>query len=386
MPAVGFTVKAWENEPSHKTPINAESLKALEQKLADYAFEVANIINGLKIAGERDCSGSPKYPKADAGDLWLVSVAGKIGGASGAIVRAGDLLLCAVDESAEGTQADVGSHWVIIPGTESLAAILAGSGVTTGEGAPAKGLALGALYVQQTAGKNVALWRGKGAGEEPEQVADLSGTPADGSVTAAKVAAANVDGAAGTPGMRSLDTAAIIGGESTDTQTPSRKAVEAALKLLAKVWRVRMTVATVLAKESAKETKFFVLPGASSQAAPAAATNQVWKIGWVAADEAVTGLATKCKIKTQINLAAKMSATVHIALYKVTEAGTLTLGEEVPGSGVDLVAGEEANKAIKGESGEFEIAEDGDYAIGATVSAVTAAACGVQARLNVHNV
>lgn len=108
----------------------------------------------------------------------------------------------------------------------SLSKLLEEQGATTGEGAPSKGLAKGVFYIQQTAGKNVALWRGKGAGEEPENAADLSGTPADGSVTAPKVAAANVDGAAGTPSLRSLDTDGTLAANS-DTRVASQKAVKA---------------------------------------------------------------------------------------------------------------------------------------------------------------
>jgi hypothetical protein len=78
-------------------------------------------INGLLAAkdavvlkGAIDCSGNPNYPAADAGDEYRVSVAGKIGGASGAVVEAGDVLLCWVDSTASGNQATVGANWAII--------------------------------------------------------------------------------------------------------------------------------------------------------------------------------------------------------------------------------------------------------------------------------
>lgn len=64
--------------------------------------------------GAKDCSANPKYPAADAGHLYRVSVAGKIGGGSGTNVEVGDTLLCNTDGAAEGTQAEVGSKWNVI--------------------------------------------------------------------------------------------------------------------------------------------------------------------------------------------------------------------------------------------------------------------------------
>ena len=59
-----------------------------------------------------DCSANPNYPGALCGDQYIVTVAGKIGGASGADVHVGDLVTCTV-ANAGGTQASVGSSWKI---------------------------------------------------------------------------------------------------------------------------------------------------------------------------------------------------------------------------------------------------------------------------------
>lgn len=67
----------------------------------------------------------------------------------------------------------------------SASAFASELGVKVGEGAPVS-LTEGLLYVQQTAGKSVAIWRGTAT--TPEQIADLTGTPANGSVTAEKIA------------------------------------------------------------------------------------------------------------------------------------------------------------------------------------------------------
>jgi hypothetical protein len=59
------------------------------------------------------CSGNPNYPAANQGDLYVVSAAGKIGGASGVAVEVGDTLLCLVNSTASGDQTTAGGNWVI---------------------------------------------------------------------------------------------------------------------------------------------------------------------------------------------------------------------------------------------------------------------------------
>lgn len=82
---------------------------------------------GLTFKGAIDCSTDPNYPAGVVGDLWVVSVAGKIGGASGVDVSVGDEIICKND-NAGGDQATVGADWNIIPSyltqaTETLAGI-----------------------------------------------------------------------------------------------------------------------------------------------------------------------------------------------------------------------------------------------------------------------
>jgi len=64
-----------------------------------------------------DCSANPNYPEALCGDQYIVTVAGKIGGGSGADVHVGDLVTCTV-ANAGGTQASVGSSWKVTHGEE----------------------------------------------------------------------------------------------------------------------------------------------------------------------------------------------------------------------------------------------------------------------------
>lgn len=64
--------------------------------------------------GVIDASTNPNYPVANAGWTYKISVAGKIGGASGINVEVGDMLICTADGTASGTHAAVGTSWNII--------------------------------------------------------------------------------------------------------------------------------------------------------------------------------------------------------------------------------------------------------------------------------
>lgn len=81
---------------------------------AGVSAAIAAIPDPLLYKGVIDCSGSPNYPAADAGHVYVVSVAGKIGGASGPVVAANDMLMCKVDSTASGTHAAVGANWDIL--------------------------------------------------------------------------------------------------------------------------------------------------------------------------------------------------------------------------------------------------------------------------------
>lgn len=70
-------------------------------------------VDAVLFKGVIDASSNPNYPAADAGHLYRISVAGKIGGASGVNVEVGDTILCLVDGSVSGNQATVGANWNI---------------------------------------------------------------------------------------------------------------------------------------------------------------------------------------------------------------------------------------------------------------------------------
>lgn len=79
-----------------------------------YTDSILGTANALVYKGVIDCSANPNYPAADAGFLYVVSVAGKIGGASGVDVEVGDMAICNTDSTASGNQATVGAYWNVI--------------------------------------------------------------------------------------------------------------------------------------------------------------------------------------------------------------------------------------------------------------------------------
>lgn len=79
-----------------------------------YADSIIAANDGFTFEGGIDCSTNPNYPAADAGHTYKVTVAGKIGGASGPDVQVGDTLYCTLDGSAAGNHATVGANWTIV--------------------------------------------------------------------------------------------------------------------------------------------------------------------------------------------------------------------------------------------------------------------------------
>lgn len=69
--------------------------------------------NPILFQGVINCSANPNYPASTTGWLYVVSVAGKIGGASGIDVEIGDQILCTAT-NAGGTQAAVGASFSIL--------------------------------------------------------------------------------------------------------------------------------------------------------------------------------------------------------------------------------------------------------------------------------
>ena len=87
---------------------NSDSRLATQKAVKTYAD---GLVTGLlDYKGATNCSANPNYPAASKGDWYKVSVGGKIGGASGTAVEAGDVFIANAD-NAGGTEASVGSSW-----------------------------------------------------------------------------------------------------------------------------------------------------------------------------------------------------------------------------------------------------------------------------------
>ena len=94
-----------------------------QKAIKAYADWLIGANNAMVLKGVTDCSTNPNYPAAVTWDTYKVSVAGKIGGASGenveiggasgTAVEVGDMIICITD-NAGGTKAAVGANWSII--------------------------------------------------------------------------------------------------------------------------------------------------------------------------------------------------------------------------------------------------------------------------------
>lgn len=89
---------------------------ALHAATKQYVDQIVAAQDAMVFKGVIDCSANPNYPAADRGWIYRVSVAGKIGGASGTVVEAGDFMFCLTDGTASGNQATVGSAWSVVQG------------------------------------------------------------------------------------------------------------------------------------------------------------------------------------------------------------------------------------------------------------------------------
>ena len=85
---------------------------------------VASQLSGLPAAyhpkGAISLSGNPNYPAATAGDVYYVSVIGKIGGASGRVIdTVNQLIVCDITNGG-GDQATVGADFTILPNKDGV--------------------------------------------------------------------------------------------------------------------------------------------------------------------------------------------------------------------------------------------------------------------------
>ncbi|WP_072389912.1 hypothetical protein [Hyphomicrobium sp. CS1GBMeth3] len=92
-----------------------------QQSTKKYISDVLAAGDYAALKGGINCAANPDYPAANAGDTYRVTGAGRIGGAAGPLVQAGDAIQCFVDESASGNHAAVGANWLILQANVDLA-------------------------------------------------------------------------------------------------------------------------------------------------------------------------------------------------------------------------------------------------------------------------
>lgn len=93
---------------------NSDLCVPTEKAVKTYVDAKAGAIDAMLYKGVIACAANPNYPAADAGHVYIVSTAGKIGGASGLVVQAGDMIVCNTDGTTAGTEAQKGAYWNII--------------------------------------------------------------------------------------------------------------------------------------------------------------------------------------------------------------------------------------------------------------------------------
>jgi hypothetical protein len=125
-------LKASQLDTDGTLSANSDTRVPSQKAVKTYADGVVRAAHALEFQGAQDCSANPNYPAATLGDLYIVSVAGKIGGASGVSVEAGDMFT-AIATNAGGTQAAVGSSWAVIQ-TNLVGAVLNTRQITAGTG------------------------------------------------------------------------------------------------------------------------------------------------------------------------------------------------------------------------------------------------------------
>lgn len=98
------------------TALTANSdVKVASQKATKaYVDALIAASDAMVFKGVIDASTNPNYPASDRGHTYRISVAGKVGGASGPNVEIGDILIALTDGTAAGTHAAVGAQWSIV--------------------------------------------------------------------------------------------------------------------------------------------------------------------------------------------------------------------------------------------------------------------------------
>ena len=115
-------IDSWEDIIQEYTTAARNALTPAQgQKIfntTNFRLEIYSNATGLwlpcsqKTVVAVDCSANPNYVQGGVGDAYIVSVAGKIGGAGGKDVYVGDIVYCIIN-NAGGNEAGVGTSWQV---------------------------------------------------------------------------------------------------------------------------------------------------------------------------------------------------------------------------------------------------------------------------------
>jgi len=111
------------------TALTANSDTRIASQKAVKAYIDAVATSEMTFKGGIDASTNPNYPAAALGDVYRITVAGLIGGASGIAVTVGDTIIAAA-ANVGGTQVAVGASWTILQANVD-AATTSTQGLTT---------------------------------------------------------------------------------------------------------------------------------------------------------------------------------------------------------------------------------------------------------------
>lgn len=168
------------------TSLSANSDGRVATQRAIKAYVDSAVTGLLDFKGSQDASANPNYPAALKGDAYYISVAGKIGGASGKSVDIGDVFVASAD-NAGGTEGSVGTSWFVLE-HNLVGALVSGGALGTpssGNAANLTGLPISTGLTGAGTGVLTALAVNVGSAGAFVTFNGALGTPSSGTLTSA---------------------------------------------------------------------------------------------------------------------------------------------------------------------------------------------------------